>query len=120
MQLEEIIINGLEGNEYVSMLSWIVNTYSGPELMQHPDLNIDIGTIGPLLNVGIINDLQQQYLKVILRWCLVKHIVIASLNSLYKTWQLLIITISNSVHINYRVKQLNYDCIYELKELFVW
>lgn len=61
--LEEIIINGLEGNEYVSMLSWIVNIYSGPELMQHPDLNIDIGTIGPLLNVGIINDLQQKYLK---------------------------------------------------------
>lgn len=65
-QLEDVINNGLEGNEYVSMLSWIVNTYSGPELMQHPDLNIDIRTIGPFLNVGIINDLQQKYLKVML------------------------------------------------------
>lgn len=83
LQLEEIINNGLEGNEYVSMLSWIVNTYSGPELMQHPDLNIDIGTIGPLLNVGIINDLQQKYLKVMLRLCLFKHVVMAALNSLY-------------------------------------
>ncbi|XP_075231135.1 exocyst complex component Sec6 [Lycorma delicatula] len=61
--LEEIINNGLEGNEYVSMLSWIVNTYSGPELMQHPDLNIETTTVGPLLKVNVITDLQHKYLK---------------------------------------------------------
>lgn len=60
--LEEIISNGLEGNEYVSMLSWIKNTYFGPELMKHSDLNIDISSVGPLLKPHVINKLQQNYL----------------------------------------------------------
>lgn len=61
--LEEIIQNGLEGNEYVSILSWIVNTYAGPELMQHPELNIGIASVGPLLDSNLINELQHQYLS---------------------------------------------------------
>uniref|UniRef100_A0A1B6L8Z3 Exocyst complex component 3 n=1 Tax=Graphocephala atropunctata TaxID=36148 RepID=A0A1B6L8Z3_9HEMI len=61
--LEEIIQNGLEGNEYVSVLSWIVNTYTGPELMQHPELNIGIASVGPLLGSSVINKLQYQYLS---------------------------------------------------------
>ncbi|KAG8300590.1 LOW QUALITY PROTEIN: exocyst complex component 3-like [Homalodisca vitripennis] len=61
--LEEIIQNGLEGNEYVSVLSWIVNTYTGPELMQHPELNIGIASVGPLLGSSVINKLQHQYLS---------------------------------------------------------
>jgi exocyst complex component 3 len=64
LQLQEVIQNGLEGNEYVSILSWIMNTYSGAELMQHPELNIDTSSIGPLLNSVEIEKLQQQYLKV--------------------------------------------------------
>jgi exocyst complex component 3 len=64
LQLQEVIQNGLEGNEYVSILSWIMNTYAGPELMQHPELNIDTSSIGPLLNSAVIDSLQQQYLKV--------------------------------------------------------
>lgn len=60
--LEEIISNGLEGNEYVSMLSWIKNTYFGPDLMKHPDLNIDISSVGPLLKPHVVNKLQQNYL----------------------------------------------------------
>lgn len=70
--LEEIISNGLEGNEYVSMLSWIKGTYFGPELMMHPDLNIDIASVGPLLKPHIINKLQQNYLD--------------SMESNYKDW----------------------------------
>lgn len=60
--LEEIISNGLEGNEYVSILSWTRGTYFGPELMGHPDLNIDISSVGPLLKPSIVNKLQQNYL----------------------------------------------------------
>ncbi|XP_047102753.1 exocyst complex component 3 isoform X1 [Schistocerca piceifrons] len=59
--LQELISNGLEGNEYVSILSWIMNTYVGPELMQHPELNIQ--SVGPLLNNAIVEDLQQKYLS---------------------------------------------------------
>ena len=61
--LKDIIANGLEGNEYVSLLAWIMNTYTGPELMQHPELNIDTNEIGPLLSREIVDDLQDQYLK---------------------------------------------------------
>ncbi|XP_035743046.1 exocyst complex component 3-like isoform X1 [Vespa mandarinia] len=61
--LKDIITNGLEGNEYVSLLAWIMNTYTGPELMKHPELNIDPRDIGPLLSSEMINDLQQRYLK---------------------------------------------------------
>jgi len=64
MQLQEVIHCGLEGNEYVSMLSWIMNTYTGPELMQHPELNVDMSSVGPLLNNSVIDSLQQQYLTV--------------------------------------------------------
>ncbi|XP_054282990.1 exocyst complex component 3 [Macrosteles quadrilineatus] len=61
--LEEIIQSGLQGNEYVSVLAWVVNTYPGPELMQHEELNIGISTVGPLLRTNVINDLQHQYLS---------------------------------------------------------
>nr|CAD7396422.1 unnamed protein product [Timema cristinae] len=61
--LQELIQNGLEGNEYVSVLSWIMNTYSGPDLMQHPELNIDTSVIGPLLSNEVVEELQSLYLK---------------------------------------------------------
>lgn len=63
--LEEIISNGLEGNEYVTIISWVTNTYSGIELMKHPELNIDIAKVGPLLKSSIIFDLQTKYLDYI-------------------------------------------------------
>ncbi|KAJ8884588.1 hypothetical protein PR048_016445 [Dryococelus australis] len=61
--LQELIQSGLEGNEFVSLLSWIMNTYSGLELMQHPELNIDTTSVGPLLSNSIVEELQGQYLK---------------------------------------------------------
>lgn len=61
--LKDIITSGLEGNEYVSLLAWIMNTYTGPELMKHPELNIELRDISPLLSSEMINDLQQRYLK---------------------------------------------------------
>ncbi|KAL1139339.1 hypothetical protein AAG570_006325 [Ranatra chinensis] len=61
--LEEVINNGLEGNEYVSMLSWVVNVYFGVELMKHPDLNVDTEALGPLLSGSVISEMQRKYLK---------------------------------------------------------
>lgn len=63
--LEEIISNGLEGNEYVTIISWVTNTYSGAELMKHPELNIDIDKFGPLLKKSIDVELQTKYLEYI-------------------------------------------------------
>ncbi|XP_060076179.1 exocyst complex component 3-like [Ylistrum balloti] len=60
--ITDMIAQGLEGNEYVTLLSWI-NAYNSPELLKHPDLNIDIKDLGPLLEPNVIDDLQNQYLK---------------------------------------------------------
>ncbi|XP_076082869.1 exocyst complex component 3-like isoform X2 [Mytilus galloprovincialis] len=60
--LEEMIREGLEGNEFVTLLSWVNNYYS-PDLMGHPDLNIDISELGPLLENNVIDELQNQYLR---------------------------------------------------------
>ncbi|RWS07562.1 exocyst complex component 3-like protein, partial [Dinothrombium tinctorium] len=56
----------LEGNEYVTLLNW-VQVYEGPELMGHPDLNIDLKAEGlePLLPERIVNDLTSKYLATI-------------------------------------------------------
>nr|CAI5864000.1 unnamed protein product [Callosobruchus analis] len=54
VHLQEIIQNGLQGNEYITMLSWIMNTY--------PDL-IDHSKLPPLLPQAVIDSLEQEYLK---------------------------------------------------------
>lgn len=73
--LEQIVSNGLEGNEYVSIISWVINTYAGPELMKHPELNIDIAIVGgSLLKPEVLNDLQSKYLE--------------SVKNNYKEWML--------------------------------
>lgn len=63
--LEEIISNGLEGNEYITVISWVTNTYSGIELMKHPELNININKFSPLLKKSIHTELQSKYLEYI-------------------------------------------------------
>lgn len=64
-QLQEIIQNGLEGNEYVSLLSWTLNTYKGDELLGHPDLKNHTANLGPLLPPKVLNRLQEEYLMVL-------------------------------------------------------
>ncbi|KAF5278438.1 hypothetical protein FQA39_LY05927 [Lamprigera yunnana] len=61
--LQEIIQNGLEGNEYVSILSWTLNTYKGPELMGHLDLKEHTSGLNSLLAQSVLSNLQDQYLK---------------------------------------------------------
>ncbi|KAI8422319.1 hypothetical protein MSG28_006194 [Choristoneura fumiferana] len=39
--LQDVVDSGLEGNEYVTLLSWVLNTYPGIELMGSSELNID-------------------------------------------------------------------------------
>lgn len=63
-QLEEIIQGGLEGNEYVSLLSWVMNVYPGPELMAHPELKVDLTSLPPLIKEDSLKELEYAYLKV--------------------------------------------------------
>ncbi|CAG5114739.1 unnamed protein product, partial [Candidula unifasciata] len=60
--LQELIDQKLEGNEIVSLLQWI-GAYDSPELMRHPELNIDVKELGPLLENNFIVHLRNQYLK---------------------------------------------------------
>lgn len=61
--LEKIISKGLIDNEYLTIMSWVTNTYTGTELMKHPELNVDISKVGPLLTSTVFNDLQTKYLE---------------------------------------------------------
>ncbi|KAK0053902.1 exocyst complex component 3 [Biomphalaria pfeifferi] len=62
LHLEDLIQQELEGNEVVSLLQW-VKAYDSPDLMRHPELNIDVKELGPLLENKWISRLQNQYLK---------------------------------------------------------
>ena len=60
VHLNEIVEQGLEGNEIVSLLNW-TNEYFTSELVGHPDLNIDVSTLSPLLTKECIRELNDQY-----------------------------------------------------------
>jgi exocyst complex component 3 len=57
--LEEVIAAGLVGNEFVTLLSWVLQTYPGPELLRHQDVNIDPTSLGPILSDSTIEKLFQ-------------------------------------------------------------
>ena len=61
-RLNEIIAVGLMDQEYVSMLSWIIQTYPGKELMGNEKLQIPKESIQPLLDAKTVENLEEQYL----------------------------------------------------------
>nr|XP_032833354.1 exocyst complex component 3 [Petromyzon marinus] len=62
--LQEMVSDELEGNEIVSLLTWVLNTYPSEELMAHPDLaeEVDLKALGPLLSNDTINQLLSKYI----------------------------------------------------------
>lgn len=60
--LQDIIANELEGNEHITILNWL-NTYESAEMLGHPDLNIDVKKLGPLLENDVVENLIDEYLK---------------------------------------------------------
>lgn len=73
----------VEGNEIISLLNWI-NSYSGPDLMQHPQLMFDTTQLGPLLDPSTVNSLTEKYLKTLDGN--IKEWVENTLNSEIKDW----------------------------------
>ncbi|CAG9785566.1 unnamed protein product [Diatraea saccharalis] len=61
--LQDVVQNGIEGNEYVTLLSWVLNTYPGDELMGSLQLGIDVSKLPPLLSEEIMQRLQDEYLQ---------------------------------------------------------
>ncbi|XP_067934820.1 exocyst complex component 3-like [Watersipora subatra] len=60
--LLQVIEQGLEGNEIVTLLGWI-NIYYSDEFMGHRGLQIQKGYLGDLLSVDDIESLQSRYLQ---------------------------------------------------------
>ena len=50
-RLKTIVDEGLEGQEYVSLLQWVEQTYPGPELMGSSALGMAKDKIPPLLGM---------------------------------------------------------------------
>jgi len=62
-RIQTIIDEGLEGQEYVSLLQWVEQTYPGPELMGSSALNIEKPLIPALLNPEVVESLMNMYLE---------------------------------------------------------
>jgi len=61
-RLESIIEDGLEGQEFVTVLQWVLNTYPGPDLMGSTSLNLEKNLIPELLTESAVNKLIAKYL----------------------------------------------------------
>ncbi|KAF2365226.1 Exocyst complex component EXOC3/Sec6 [Trinorchestia longiramus] len=61
--LLETVESGLEDNEFVTLLSWVLNTYLGPELMGHPSLGLNVAALPPLLEQKVLEGLIKKYLN---------------------------------------------------------
>ncbi|KAL1508945.1 hypothetical protein ABEB36_003759 [Hypothenemus hampei] len=61
--LQEIIQNGLEGTEYVTMLILLFKTYHSEEMLGHPDLVEYTKNLGPLLPPAMQDRIISNYLK---------------------------------------------------------
>jgi hypothetical protein len=60
LKLQELIKFGVEGNEIVSLLQWVINTY--PEILL--ELGIPYNEVGPILDESVVKGLQDRYLNV--------------------------------------------------------
>lgn len=61
-RLESIIEEGLEGQEYVTVLQWVLTTYPGPDLMGSNSLNLEKNLVPPLLTEAAVTRLIDSYL----------------------------------------------------------
>ena len=61
-RLESIIEEGLEGQEYVTVLQWVLTTYPGPDLMGSQSLNLEKNLVPPLLTEAAVTRLIESYL----------------------------------------------------------
>lgn len=62
-RLKEIIATGLQDQEYVTMLSWIIQTYPGKELMGSDRLQLSKDQVPQLLDEATVLELERRYLE---------------------------------------------------------
>uniref|UniRef100_A0A8C9SBZ9 Exocyst complex component 3 n=2 Tax=Scleropages formosus TaxID=113540 RepID=A0A8C9SBZ9_SCLFO len=66
-RIQELAAEDLEANEIVSLLTWVLNTYTSIEMMGHPELaaECDINELEPLLPQDMVDELLHKYIQTI-------------------------------------------------------
>ncbi|XP_036375131.1 exocyst complex component 3-like [Megalops cyprinoides] len=64
-RVQELAAEELEANEIVSLLTWVLNTYSSVEMMGHPELSAecDINQLEPLIPQEVVDELLSKYIQ---------------------------------------------------------
>ncbi|XP_057565236.1 exocyst complex component 3 isoform X3 [Hippopotamus amphibius kiboko] len=64
-RMQELASEDLEANEIVSLLTWVLNTYTSTEMMGNPELapEVDVGILEPLLSSNVVSELLDTYMS---------------------------------------------------------
>ncbi|KAK2117430.1 Exocyst complex component 3 [Saguinus oedipus] len=64
-RMQELASEDLEANEIVSLLTWVLNTYTSTEMMRNVELapEVDVGTLEPLLSPHVVSELLDTYMS---------------------------------------------------------
>ncbi|XP_037385728.1 exocyst complex component 3 [Talpa occidentalis] len=64
-RMQELAAEDLEASEIVSLLTWVLNTYTSTEMMGNVELapEVDVGTLEPLLAPNVISKLLDTYMS---------------------------------------------------------
>ncbi|XP_074135304.1 LOW QUALITY PROTEIN: exocyst complex component 3 [Sminthopsis crassicaudata] len=64
-RMQELASEDLEANEIVSLLTWVLNTYTSAEMMGNLELapEVDINTLQPLISQNVVSDLLDTYMS---------------------------------------------------------
>uniref|UniRef100_G3RCY2 Exocyst complex component 3 n=2 Tax=Gorilla gorilla gorilla TaxID=9595 RepID=G3RCY2_GORGO len=64
-RMQDLASEDLEANEIVSLLTWVLNTYTSAEMMRNVELapEVDVGTLEPLLSPHVVSELLDTYMS---------------------------------------------------------
>ncbi|KAJ8791154.1 hypothetical protein J1605_020824 [Eschrichtius robustus] len=64
-RMQELASEDLEANEIVSLLTWVLNTYTSAEMMGNVELapEVDVGVLEPLLSPNVVSELLDTYMS---------------------------------------------------------
>lgn len=64
-RMQELALEDLEANEIVSLLTWVLNTYTSTEMMGNVELapEVDVSTLDPLLSPNVVSRLLDTYMS---------------------------------------------------------
>ncbi|KAK1345250.1 hypothetical protein QTO34_013960 [Cnephaeus nilssonii] len=65
VRMQELASEELEANEIVSLLTWVLNTYTSTEMMGNVELapEVDVSTLEPLLSPNVVSELLNTYMS---------------------------------------------------------